>query len=173
MIHRRHLHAADLVAVHPGLSEAGAAALVEAVRVCLDRRYRSPTQFRLTDRGRGDDALDLVWDAADDRAHAFWSDPPRTTEWAAEGVAIVAVEAARDLVVVSRAARGSGLDYYIGQAGDDLENVIGLEIAGIDRGSLPALLAREREQARGNPAGLAAIAAVVRFEVPHVMMDDA
>lgn len=172
MTHRRRLERVDIAERHPGISQDGAGSLTEAARVALARHNTSPTSVGVID-GQTEDGLELEWMAPDDRSRAFWSDGARATEWAAEAVAIVAVEALRGLVVVSRAARGSHVDYFIGAPGDGLQNARGLEVAGIDRGSLAALLASKRDQARRNPERLPAIAVAVRFEEPHVMMDDA
>ncbi|MBX3273344.1 MAG: hypothetical protein KF729_23980 [Sandaracinaceae bacterium] len=163
----------DLVERHPGLSDAVAGALVEAAAVALSRHHvDGAASFRVDDGGRGEQ-VEICWTAPDDRARRAWNDASRATEWAAEAIAIVAVELARNLVVVGRAARGTRNDFHLGREGDGLETAALLEVAGCDDCGLPGLLAKKQEQAALNPDALPAIAAVVRFARPHVMIDDA
>jgi len=158
---------------HPGLSLHVAGAVLEALRVVLDRHHSSPTQFAVVD-GSDRDSLEIEWVAPTMRLHDVHADASRATEWAAELVALLSVHQSRRLVVVRRAPRGSRVDFYVGVPGDRFENAVLLEIAGRDDvASLSALLAEKIDQARRNPDGLPALAAVVRFARPHVMIRDA
>jgi hypothetical protein len=108
-----------------------------------------------------------------ERAHAAWRDASRATEWGAELLAVLAVEKIRDQVVFSRAPRGTRVDYYIRRPGEGLEQATLLEVAGTDDGSLRALLAEKLGQAAKNPERQPALAAVVSFREPRVMIADA
>jgi len=172
MTHRRRLDASSLFDAHPGLSKGVARSLEEAGSVVLDRHHEPPlVRFTVRD-GSVADALELEWASPSERDRRSWADPPRATEWAAEALSALAVEVRRGLVVVFRAPRGSYVDYYLGRPGESLERAALLEVAGRDRGGLSGLLRSKREQAGHNPDRLPAVAAVVRFDVPEVMMDD-
>lgn len=166
------LDAAELVERHPGLSSGVAGAMVEAAAVALDRRHASPVDMDIAD-GSVRETHPLSWSEPDGRARLAWNDMGRTTEWAAEAVAVLSVEQMRGLVVVKRAPRGSRADYYVGRPGDSLEQAVLLEVGGTDDHSLMTLLDEKLEQAAANPDQMPALAAVVRFREPRVMIADA
>ncbi|MBZ0120168.1 MAG: hypothetical protein K8H88_24475 [Sandaracinaceae bacterium] len=85
----------------------------------------------------------------------------------------MAVESRRGLVVVDRAMRGTRVDFFLGRSTEAaLEHAIALEVAGTDHGSAAGLLREKHDQAARNPDRLPAIAAVVRFDGPEVIMGD-
>jgi hypothetical protein len=161
-----------MVERHPGLSPGVSGAMVEAAAVALERRHESPVDLDIAD-GEARKTLALTWTAPPERAKLAWSDVARATEWAAEAIALLAVEAMRGLVVVKRAPRGSRADYYVGRPGDSFEDAVLLEVGGTDDHSIRSLLAEKLTQAAANPDRLPALAAVVRFREPSVMIDDA
>jgi hypothetical protein len=65
------------------------------------------------------------------------------------------------------------VDFYIGRPGDPLERALLLEVAGSNAGCLRALLAEKVAQAASNPERMPAVAAVVGFEEPRVLVSDA
>jgi hypothetical protein len=166
------LDAVEIVERHPGLSSGVTGAMVEAAAVALGRRHVSPVDLEVTDCAI-QKTVPLSWVAPNERAHLAWNDMGRTTEWAAEAIAVLSVEAMRGLVVVKRAPRGSRADYYVGRPGDSFEDAVLLEVGGTDDHSIKSLLAEKLEQAASNPDRLPALAAVVRLREPSVMIADA
>jgi hypothetical protein len=166
---KRELDPDQLVARHPGISPGVALSLTEAAAVVLDRHHEPPTRFELI--ATRHTSLDVEWAVPDEGVLRAWADAALATERAAEAIAILGVEAECGLVVVERAARGSRLDFYLASdRGADLEDAIGLEVAGVDDGALDRLLRRKEAQARANPSRLPAIAAAVRFARPRVTL---
>lgn len=166
---KRELDPERLVARHPGISRGVALSLTEAASVVLHRHHEPPTRFELIAKRRT--SLDVEWTVPGERISRAWADAALATERAAEALAILGVEAEHGMVVVERAARGSRLDFYLSSdPGADLEDAIGLEVAGVDDGALDSLLRRKEAQARSNPGRLPAIAAAVRFARPRVTL---
>ncbi len=156
---------------HPGLSTGIATCMVEAAGVALARRHHPPTLVRVNDDARSVE-LSVAWREPDARVARAWRDPGRATEWAAEALAIVAIDALRGLVVVDRALRGSQVDFYLGRAGDNLEHAAALEVAGVDEGPIKGTVRAKAVQARRNQDRLPALAAAVRFREPYVIVLD-
>ncbi len=166
------LDVTEMVERHPGLSSGATGAMVEAAAVALERRHVSPVDLSVTD-GKAHATFAFFWMAPSERAKLAWNDMARATEWAAEAIAVLSIEAMRGLVVVRRAPRGSRADYYIGRPGDSFEDAVLLEVAGTDDHSIKSLLAEKLSQAASNPDRLPALAAVVRLREPSVMIADA
>lgn len=166
------LDADQIAARHRGITPAIGAAMVEAASVALARKHSPPTDLEIVDDSRRE-LPSLAWILPSDRARDAWGDASRATEWAAELLAVLAVESLRGHVVLSRAPRGTRVDYYIRRPGERFEQATLLEVAGTDDDSLRALLAEKLQQAARNPDRLPAIAAVVRFREPRVMIADA
>jgi hypothetical protein len=145
--------------------------MVEAASVALARRHSPPTELQIMDGSHSESAA-VAWRLPSERARDAWRDASRATEWAAELLAVLAVEKCRGQLVVSRASRRSRVDYYIRRAGERLEDAVLLEVAGTDDDSLRALLADKLAQPAMNPDRLPALAAVVRFREPRVMIAD-
>lgn len=93
-------------------------------------------------------------------------------------MALAAVEVSDGLVAYARAETRTGADYYLGEAGadlDDLENSHRLEVSGIslaDEAKIQARLRRKVAQAKAGSSNLPAIAAVVGFSTKTVLMAD-
>lgn len=157
---------------HPGMSQGVALAAVEAASVALARRHLSPTNIDVDDARRVC-KFDLGWPGPSPRDLRAWRDDARATEWGAEAVAILCVDACRGMVVVERAMRGSRVDYYVGGPDDGLERAAALEIGGTQSDGVAGLLEEKRRQAAQNPDRLPALAVAVRFHDPRVMIADA
>ena len=133
---------------HPGLSEAAAAYLVEALRVCLDRHHTSPTTFAILTED-GESSTRINWESADQTMQASHRNELDATRDGAYACVIAALELVSGLVVISQAWHGSGADFYVAPPNtdrNDLELLTRLEVSGIDHGSQPLLAARVREK---------------------------
>lgn len=138
----------DLAATHPCLTEELGGAFSQAAKVCLERHHEPPIDF-IVEEDDLKDRVSLRWEPTSVHARAGWGDQNDTIEWGAVGVALAFLGAARDLVAVQRAQRGSGADYYIAAKGadiEDLEGVVRLEISGVDNGGVPDLRRRLSEK---------------------------
>ncbi len=138
----------DLSVIHPGVTEAIAASLAEAARVCLDRHHVPPIMLSVAEDGNGDN-VSLNWELTVARARAGWGDQNDTIEDAAVALALAFLGTARDLVAVGRARRLSGADWYVAEKGasiEDLEGAIRLEISGTEHGDTSVIRRRLTEK---------------------------
>lgn len=160
---------------HIGLTPEVAACYVQAARVCLDRHHTSPTDFTLSEEPENYPAV-VEWEAADARARAAWANEIDTTEAGAYACALAAVELMKGLYAVRRAETKSGADYYVGPAGqelDDLENCFRLEVGGrdtISAGRLAGVLREKVQQTIDGEGNLPAIAIAVGFHAKLILL---
>ena len=162
---------------HPGLTDAAAAFLVEALCVCLDRHHTSPTDFTII-TGDAERLARVEWKVADQIMQASHGNENDATRDGACACAIAALELARSLVVITRAQQGSGADYYVAASDtdwDDLEDLTRFEVSGIDHGQIGTLRARIRGKITQLAAGNSAtpgIAGVVLFDKRWIELED-
>jgi hypothetical protein len=160
----------DLAMRHPGLTPEIGECYTQAVRVCLDRHHTPPIDVRYDHLRNGSLAEAVArWESTTNQERNAWANDIDTTEQGAYGFALAIVDLAEGMIAVRRAETGTGADYYIaapGQAADDLENCLRLEVSGVDRGDEQTIRQRLRQkvqQARDGNSSLPAIAAVVGF----------
>ena len=167
----------DLADRHRGLTEATAAYMEEAARVCLDRHHESPTQFTIKDGGVAADAI-VEWETTDERTRAAHANEIDATEGGAYACAIASTELVRGLFALRRAETLTGADYYLAPEGTeptDLEGCLRLEVSGSDRATpaqLSARLVQKLAQAKRGESNLPAIAAVVGFQSKSILIGD-
>jgi hypothetical protein len=158
----------DLASRHPGLTLAIAESYLEAASVCFHRHHESPVDVSVEH-----DPMAVVcvakWNGPTERTQNAWANEIDTTEGGAYGVSLAAVELLHGMVAVKRAQTLSGADYYIGPAGEpveDLESCLRLEVSGTDRGDrsdIRGRLVEKKNQLRKGQSNLPALAAVVGF----------
>lgn len=158
--------------LQPGLDEGLLGALRAARAVALARHHESPVQLDVDDAGKTV-TLTLAFAPPSPRSRSAWADRDRTTEWAAEAIALEVVHATRSMGTIRRAARGTRFDWYVGCPGTDLEDAVALEIGGTDAQPLRAVLKRKLRQLRRRPGGQPGLAVVVQMSAPRAMMEDA
>lgn len=163
---------------HTGLTRAIASANNEAARVCLDRHHESPTDFDLQRDGNAPFTTVVEWTPPDARACEAWANSNDATEDGACACVLAAVELTDGLVAVRRAETLTGADYYVappGNAPDDLEHCLRLEVSGVDRGPKSEIERRLRAklaQAAAGNSNLPALAGVIGFRARLVMIAD-
>lgn len=157
---------------HPGLDAGTLGALRAARAVALARRHDSPVLLDVDDADRHA-TMALSFEPPDERARAAWADRDRTTEWAAEAIALEVVHERRGMGAILRAARGTRFDWYVGPAGADFEAAVALEVGGTDSKGVEAVLAMKLRQIRRRAGGLPGIAAAVQLMTPRAMLRDA
>jgi hypothetical protein len=164
----------DMAERHLGLTEAVAAAYLEAAGVCLERHHAPPVEFEI-EGANGRSRASADWVKPDDRQAAAWANRDDTTELGAYACALAAVELTEGLFALRRAETRTGADYYVAPVGieiDDLEDCLRLEVSGVDRG--PETVVKQRlkaklEQARRGASNLPAMAGVVGFGAQVVL----
>ena len=111
----------------------------------------------------------VAWEPVGERVKSAWANETDATEAGAYACVLAAVELRYGMVAVRRAETRTGSDYYIALRdtwAGDLENLIRLEVSGVDRGT-PAAVARrlndKLEQTARGDSSLPAIAGVVGF----------
>lgn len=119
----------------------------------------------------------VTWELPGERVKGAWANETDTTEAGAYACVLAAVELLYGMVAVRRAETRTGADYYIalpGTRADDLENLIRLEVSGVDRGTPSDVVRRLNDKleqaARGN-SNLPAIAGVVGFRARLIRLE--
>ena len=162
---------------HAGLTAAVGSGYEEAARVCLDRHHTSPKEITVVDSGK-EAVCETRWQEADTRTCNAWANEIDATEQGACGLSLAAIEMTRGLVAVRRAETLTGADYYLGNAGEvieDLETSFRLEVSGINRGTYADISARIKKkinQAKTGASNLPAIANVVAFSSARIVSED-
>ena len=158
-----------------GLSPRLGAAMAEAASACLDDcGHAMPA--RLAVEGEEECEFDLVWLEVDDQIRRTWADEQYATEQGAYGIAILVVRAIRGLTVLERSRKGTGFDYWMGEATDPLfTDKARLEISGIRRGADHIVAARVKQkvgQISASSGRLRGIVVVVEFSTPLARVVD-
>ena len=163
----------DLLALKtmPKLSAGSALNFVEAASVCLeDRGHAQGVAFSVSGSLRGRFALN--WPSVTEDVQASHNDLIRAAEDGAYGVALLVCSKCANLTMVMQSKRGTGFDYWLGDAADPLfQNKARLEVSGIlsgDNASLGQRLKTKVAQvAKSKNSGLKAYVAVVEFGAPR------
>jgi hypothetical protein len=160
----------NLAERHPGITASIGASYEEAARVCLDRHHTSPTKIEIRNADATDQAP-AAWTPTNDRTRKAWANEIDTTEFGAYCFALAAIERVERMVALRRAETKTGADYYIGPAGEemeDLESSFRLEVSGVDKGDSTVVqqrLKRKLDQTASGSSNVPALAAVVGFRV--------
>jgi hypothetical protein len=157
-----------------------AVAMAYAAAVCLEEEGHNPGALLGVWQADGDSSsarqFTLDWSRPTDEARRSWANPEEATEHGACAVAALLVEALTGLVILNRARRGTGFDYWLGRRDENpplFQGLTRLEISGIRRGDNTVLRARERQKLaqieRGETPqtrGLSGIVVIVEFGAP-------
>lgn len=118
----------------------------------------------------------LTWPPGTDQSRRTWHDLQEATELGATGVAVLLAKQETDHVVIERSVKGTGIDYWLGDASDAplFQRKARLEISGILQGNDRAVGARVRQKlrqvARSNCV-LPAFVVVVEFGKPRAVIE--
>jgi hypothetical protein len=163
------LHLSNLDKRHPGVSHGIAMCYREAAQVCLGRHHKPPKTFSLT-HDSAKVAADADWSPPSQVLRVAWNNTIDATEAAAYCIALAAVEITNGLYAIYRAETQSGADYYLAPEGveaEDLENLVRLEVSGIDKAT-PHLIAtrlkQKLQQLKNGASNTPGIASVVAFD---------
>jgi hypothetical protein len=174
------LNLSDLAIGMPGLTPAKGLSLAEAAAVCLESNdHESGVPTTMT----GDQltACAMHWQAVTQQQRDTYADMQEATEDGAAGVAILVANQAMGLSVMERSYKGTGFDYWMGDAtqhdeDDELpfHNLTRLEVSGILQGDAARIARRVRvklDQVEPTDHIGPAIIVVVEFGGPVIHME--
>ena len=132
----------------PGVSARLGAALAEAAGVCLESQgHAQGAELRVS--GDVDRAYEVVWPLITIQSLRSWGDDREATEYGASAIAILLIERETPYSVVERSQRGTGVDYWLGDASDPKYRFTArMEVSGIRSGDSGMIRARISEKSR-------------------------
>ena len=144
--------------------------MAQCAGVCLESQGHTPGR-QLTVRGSIQNSYTLDWPTVSAQVRRTWADSIEATELAAEGIAISLLREETGYVTIERAALGTRIDRWLGNAGDApyFQRKARLETSGILHGGEGDIRRRLRERTErlnltDNP--LPAYVVVVEFSRP-------
>ena len=161
----------------PAITPAFGAALAEACAVCLtDQGHTQGVELKVN--GEFTAVFKLYWQEVTDQMLRCWNDSEYTTEQAAYGIAILAIQELTDYTVIERSRRGTGFDYWLGEKSQKNElpfqNAVRLEVSGIRKDDGSRVKARVKlkvEQVGSTDDTLPAYIVVVEFSNPLALIE--
>jgi hypothetical protein len=158
-----------------GLTKAGGTLLAEAAAFCLDHHsHLTPVVFAV--KGGVSIFGILAWDPVTKQHKATYADVPEATEWGASGIAILVATRLAGVWFVQRSAKGSGVDYWLGNESDDVglfQKKARLEVSGILVGTNSEMQRRPKRKlaqtAPSDSTSLPAYVAIVEFGAPQTL----
>jgi hypothetical protein len=168
---KKYVSLATLAAGMPALTRAHGQTLAEAAAVCLDfHEHAVGVCFRKA--GLMSEDFHLLWSHATEQTKLTYADMKEATEWGASAVALLFAKEQLDKVVIERAAKGTGFDYWLGDdAPDDLpfQGLARLEVSGILRGTAAEIqtrLVQKKKQMDPTDETAPGYVAVIEFGTP-------
>ncbi len=174
----------------PGITRVKGNDLAQAGAVCLELQGHQQG-VRLIVRGHANNSYTMAWTPANNQTFRTWNDPDEATEAGAAGIAILLVIKEIGYTVIARSRKGTGFDYWLGNADtlnipaierevttrlrhilqDDNLVVRGrMEVSGIRAGNDRQVRARMQQKLqqtnRSNALGLPGYVVVVEFSRP-------
>ena len=158
----------------PAITPAYGQSLAEAGAVCLESQGHE-VGVDIAVEGDFTARFNIHWGAVTDQMRRCWKDAEYATEQAAYGIAFLIVQQLTDYTVIERSIRGTGFDYWLGIAADELpfERRVRLEVSGVLQGTTGRVNARVKEkvvQANRYASKLPAYVVVVEFSQPQARM---
>ncbi len=155
-----------------GISAVYGSFLAEAASHCLGwNNHENPVPLDIT--GDVFTPASLKWNDVNEQK-GTWTDLQEATEYGAYGIAIIVALLLTTTPRVERSAKGTGVDYWIGDGNDQrgiFQRTARLEVSGILKGDQPKIAARMKEKMtqtkRSDKAGLAAYVVIVEFGSPE------
>ena len=115
-------------AITPGFGKA----LAEAAGVCLESQgHIQGVHLRIV--GYTDYSYELAWPEVTEQVNRTWNDSQEATEYGAMGIAVLLAKEEIGYLVIQRARKGTGVDYWLGEETDRplFQRKAKLEISGI------------------------------------------
>ena len=174
----------------PGITRVKGNDLAQAGAVCLELQGHQQG-VRLIVRGSANNSYTMAWTPANNQTFRTWNDPDEATEAGAAGIAVLLAIKEIGYTVIARSRKGTGFDYWLGNADtlnipaiereittrlrhilqDDNLVVRGrMEVSGIRAGNDRQVRARMQQKLqqtnRSNALGLPGYVVVVEFSRP-------
>jgi hypothetical protein len=169
------LNLQDLGAGIPALTEYMGGMMRECCMLCLeDSGHHSGVEMQL--KGSFNNLFTVHWTGiVDDQMRDCYGDPDEVTEQAACGIALLLIPRLTGHVVIGRSFKGTGFDYWIGEASDrPFKRKARLEISGIRQGDDRAVRKRvdaKKRQTDPSDGSYPAYVAVVEFSRPLAQVE--
>ena len=151
--------------------------LAEAASHCL-RHSGHPNPVDLCIAGDVSLRASFMWCGVTEQEESTWADLQEATEYGAYGVAILVVLRLTDATRIERSAKGTGIDYWVGDGKDErgiFQRTARLEVSGIlkgDKTKVAARLAEKLSQTRqSDKTGMPAYVVIVEFGSPEVIVN--
>jgi hypothetical protein len=159
-----------------GISAAYGSFLAEAASYCLHlRKHSNPVRLLLT--GNYSSSGVFQWDNTAGGLSRTYADLQEGTEYGACAIAIVVAVHLIGIAHVERSAKGTGIDYWLGQGNEEtgiFQRAARLEVSGIFEGSESKISARLKKKlsqtARSDRTLLPAYIAIVEFGSPETRL---
>ena len=116
----------------PAINPEWGSVLAQVASVCLESQgHDQGVTLRIT--GHLDNTYTLVWPPVDDQTRRTWADYQEATEYGATAIAILLIRKGTGYTVIERAAKGTGIDYWLGHDTQvpPFQNKARLEVSGI------------------------------------------
>jgi hypothetical protein len=159
-----------------GISSVYGSFLAEAASHCLRcKNHVSPVVLDIS----GDTCTSsfLSWRDASEVDEETWADLQEATEYGAYGVAIVVALTLTGTARVERSAKGTGVDYWLGDGKDEIgifQRTARLEVSGILEGGKAKIAGRLKEKLiqtnRSESTELPGYVAIVEFGAPEASL---
>lgn len=160
----------------PGISPVSAAHLYEAFEVVMHRSGH-PQLVDLNIVGITNESIGLSWsDGYDEQKARTYADIQYATEHGAVCLSVMLTKALTPYTVIERSRRGTGIDYWLGDAESLLfQRKARLEVSGIFKGDETELSRRYAQKALqtslSDSAGIPAYISVVEFSTPKAQFN--
>ena len=120
--------------------------LAEAAGVCLESQgHAHGVEIQVRGYIVGDYSVE--WPTITEEHRRFRNDESEATEEGAAGVAILLVELKTPYSVIRRSRKGTGIDYWLGNASDvTFQRKARMEVSGIRKGNSREVMARVRQK---------------------------
>jgi len=159
-----------------GISSAYGSFLAEAAAYCLNlRKHPNPVRLLLT--GNYSSSGIFQWDNLTQELARTYSDLQEATEYGAYAIAIVVSVHLTGIAHVERSAKGTGIDYWLGQGNEEIgvfQRSARLEVSGIFEGGESTISARLKKKlsqiTQSDKTLLPAYIAIVEFGSPETRL---
>ena len=116
----------------PAVTPEWGSTLAQVAGVCLELKGHAQGVHLHID-GQISGPFALAWPAVSDQARRTWADRQEATEYGATAIATMLITNETDYMVIERAVKGTGIDYWLGyDTGEPaFQNKARLEVSGI------------------------------------------
>ena len=155
----------------PGISKSWGKFLCEASSHCLSlKNHASGVEMQV--KGNSETVYRFFWsNEISEQTRKAWNDTQELTEYGATGIAIFLIQEMTEFMVIRRAVKGEGIDYWLGNKNDKepFQDSARLEISGIFAGNeskIKARLKQKKRQTHPTDGDFPAYVIVVEFSKP-------